>query len=105
AVQMAREMARRARCQSNLRQIGLAIATHESAQGRLPSGRDARSGWNHSWCTAILPGLEQTALHQAYDCRRAWNDPANRQVAESNVALFNCPSATFRFAGKTDYGG
>jgi prepilin-type N-terminal cleavage/methylation domain-containing protein/prepilin-type processing-associated H-X9-DG protein len=105
AVQMAREAARRSRCQNNLRQMGFALAGYESANGRLPAGRDAMNRWHHSWATAILPQLEQAALFHQYDYRRAWNDPANEGVTSANLAVFRCPSAIGKWDGKTDYGG
>ncbi len=105
AVQFAREAARRMHCQSNLRQMGVAMAGFESAMGHLPPGRDARHSWDHSWCTAILPQLEQSALHGQYDYARGWDDPANAPVASAELAVFRCPSAVDRWAGKTDYGG
>jgi len=105
AVQMAREAARRMRCRNNLHQIGVALLSFESLHGRLPAGRDAERNWQHSWCTAILPQLEQTALHERYDFQRAWKDPANQAAAAANVAVFRCPSAIGQWDGKTDYGG
>jgi len=36
AVQAARESARRSQCQNNLRQLGIAMMTHESAKKGLP---------------------------------------------------------------------
>ncbi len=39
AVQQVRESVRRTACQNNLRQVGLAIANHESARQLLPPGR------------------------------------------------------------------
>ena len=73
AVQMARESARNTQCQSQLRQVGLAVLQHESTFQHLPSG-----GWGFSWVGdvqygfgkkqpggwifQILPHLEQTNL-------------------------------------------
>jgi prepilin-type N-terminal cleavage/methylation domain-containing protein/prepilin-type processing-associated H-X9-DG protein len=105
AVQHAREAARRARCQNNLRQIGLGIASHESAIRCLPAGRDAAGGRQHSWCTAVLPYLEQPALHTRYDYSQAWDNPTNLPVAETDLTVFRCPSAIGKWPGKTDYGG
>jgi prepilin-type N-terminal cleavage/methylation domain-containing protein len=38
AVQAARESARRANCQSNLRQFGVGLQNHADIHGELPSG-------------------------------------------------------------------
>jgi prepilin-type N-terminal cleavage/methylation domain-containing protein len=105
AVQQAREVARRTRCQNNLREMCNALLGYEWVHGCLPAGRDAQNRWQHSWATAILPQLDQRDLLQQYDYFRAWNDPVSESVAQVNIAVFRCPSATGRWDGKTDYGG
>ena len=56
AVQSARESARRAQCQNNLRQIGLAITNFTDVHGEvLPMGRDETTQIALSWAFRILP--------------------------------------------------
>jgi type II secretory pathway pseudopilin PulG len=110
AVQHARESARRASCLNNLRQAALAVQAFHESQGRLPSlyhgsysYKDAvlsqpRSYWEewhfHSWQTAILPQLEQSALYARIDLTRAASDPSNQENANVEMSLFVCPSAS-----------
>lgn len=105
AVQQARESARSSQCKNNLHQMGLGLSGYEASYGRLPPGRDAKAGWNHSWVTAILPYIEYSALFDCYDWNAAWDAPQNSQVSFSGLALFRCPSAIDDWPGKTDYGG
>ena len=65
AVQAAREAARRAQCQSTIKNIALAVLNHESARKTLPVGLVGQAkeveGW--SWSTLTLPYLEQQAIY------------------------------------------
>ena len=68
AVQAARESARRTQCSNNLRQIGLALHTYESAAKALPpGGLYASSGYGHSWWVRILPNAEQNNIYNQFD--------------------------------------
>jgi prepilin-type N-terminal cleavage/methylation domain-containing protein/prepilin-type processing-associated H-X9-DG protein len=105
AVQKARESARKTECKNNLRQMGVALLAHESQYGGLPPGRNADKGRNHSWATAVLPFLDQSALAENYHWDQAWNAALNRNVTDSDLVVFRCPSALENWAGKSDYGG
>ena len=103
-----REASRRAVCQSNLRQIGLAVLQYERSHHALPPGRDAAEGRDHSWATRILPQIEQTRVYERYDFSQRWDDNTasmNRQLAEMPLKLFLCPTTVHKLPGATDYGG
>jgi len=68
AVQSARESARRSTCQNNLRQIGLALANHESAKRSMPPMCDFFAAGNTSFphissFVYLLPFLEEQDLY------------------------------------------
>ena len=83
AVQQAREAARRTQCVNNLRQLGLALHTHESAIGRFPrnenlihrrdAARDARDFASH--LVNLAPYIEEAGLHDAIDFCDPQTDP------------------------------
>lgn len=76
AVQAARESARRSSCTNNMKQIGLGVATFESANRKLPyAGQCDSTGGNtttymiHSTATMILPHIEQASVYNQFDLR------------------------------------
>jgi prepilin-type N-terminal cleavage/methylation domain-containing protein/prepilin-type processing-associated H-X9-DG protein len=95
AVQKVREAAARMKCQSNLRQIGLALHSFHDIYGYLPPGL-ATEGNNqdcyHTGFTYLLPYLEQDNLFRLYQMNVQWYDPANYTAVEQQVPIFFCPS-------------
>lgn len=65
AVQAVRAAAINARCQNNLKQVGLALQSYHAAANVLPPGIRTRKGADYpylSWLARLLPYLEQEAL-------------------------------------------
>ena len=102
AVQKVRETSNRARCQNNLRQMGLALHNYEGTATSLPPGLVANTVSNsfdddtqNALATGfeyLLPYLEQDGLYQIWDPRQAWFAGANFAQAQGSVRLFFCPS-------------
>lgn len=94
AVQSAREAARRAPCMNNMKQIEFAIVQYEEVYKAFPAAAGPREpgGPPVSWRVEILPYLERSDLHQAYDATEAWDGPNNRWLAQTDMVLYHCPS-------------
>jgi len=114
AVQKVREAASRAKCQNNMKQIGLAVMNYESAVQSLPPGSVNTSTTNvlpgmqeflrptgigyarHGFQSVMLPYIEQAnVLAQAsggYNFRLNWFDPANIAAARTRIPTYECPS-------------
>jgi prepilin-type N-terminal cleavage/methylation domain-containing protein len=96
AVQKVREAASRMKCQSNLRQLGLALHQHHDTRSSFPPGfvcsdTDLQNG-EHSGFTLLLPYIEQNAAHRLFSLKSPWSDPANESAVAVVVPLYYCPS-------------
>jgi len=97
AVQSARESANRAKCQNNLKQLGLGLHSAHDALGGFPPAKittTPTSGWTY----AILPYIEQGALYNKIDKTVNWdnatvNDATPNGVNQTDIPLYLCPSA------------
>jgi type II secretory pathway pseudopilin PulG len=89
AVQKVREAAARAKCQNNLKQIGLALHSYHSAHQKFPPALDA-VGYNVH--TIILPHLEQDPLYKLFNLTLSPNNAANAVPKATPIAVYLCPS-------------
>jgi prepilin-type N-terminal cleavage/methylation domain-containing protein len=105
AIQSARESARRSQCGSNLRQMGIAIASYESARRTFPLGNEAHNGRHHAWSSFVLPYLEESVTASRINYALPWNHPTNVELADTMISIYLCPSRIQSYAGKQDYGG
>jgi prepilin-type N-terminal cleavage/methylation domain-containing protein/prepilin-type processing-associated H-X9-DG protein len=92
AVQKVREAAARSKCQNNLKQIGLALHSFESATQKFPMGQRGNSVAFANWRVEVFPHLEQAALYAQLPSN---NDVYNPVVLRNLVLpVYKCPSAT-----------
>lgn len=97
AVQAAREAARRAQCQNQLKQLGLALHSYHSTFRAFPAGGygdHSRQYVQTSAFTAILQFAEQRPAAGAYDFDIDWEDASNHRVASAKISFLVCPSAS-----------
>ena len=104
AVQSARESANRAKCSSNMKQIGTAIQTYADAfSGVLPNSHRPNNGTARiAWISRVLPFIEQKALHDKIDFSKNWSDTTsgtapylipNAVLVGTKIESLLCPSA------------
>ena len=112
AIQAAREAARRAQCQSQIKNVALAVLNYESSKGQLPNGMNVDttnpnwtttihtpSVYRRNWIIDILPYLEEQALYDSFDFTKAINDNTAPLTSNKNynargqiIPVLLCPS-------------
>ena len=102
AVNAARESARSSMCSNNLRQLGLALASHESAKGALPPGGIVAPDWDAppgnpnlyltGWGVEILPYVEHDWLYKEYDNTVINFHGNNWDVRTTQLSVQTCPT-------------
>ena len=104
AVQKVREAAARAKCQSHLKQLALALHGSHDSSGHLPAGLSITADNGKypylGWTARVLPWVEQPALwaqiEQAFATDPAplvFNGyPPHQAISAIPVAIFTCPS-------------
>jgi prepilin-type N-terminal cleavage/methylation domain-containing protein len=112
AIQAAREAARRAKCQSNMKNIALALQNFHSAKKRFPIGfvsqPDSVEAW--AWSTFTLPYLEEQSIYDRMNPSETYIEPVlgtrtgkrnladmfasgkDREVLQAPLSIFRCPS-------------
>jgi prepilin-type N-terminal cleavage/methylation domain-containing protein len=102
AINAAREAARRAACASNMRQIGLATLSFESARRAFPPAH-IELPRRHSGFAFILPYMEEQAIYDIYDFDQHWSAAVNRPATRTTIPTFVCPSVGETREWFTDY--
>ena len=110
AVQKVREAANRMSCSNNMKQLGLGLQNYQAQRGFFPACSINTNTTNkvtlanaqkmgvsatnvfHGWGVMILPFVEQEALYRNYNFGVTWSDAANKQVRETSVKTFVCPT-------------
>jgi prepilin-type processing-associated H-X9-DG protein len=90
-------------CSNNLKQLGLAVHSYESAFRRFPPGfmavdheGNVAGGW--AWGVFIMPFIEQSPLKDKlsatkYTLSQVVSDPELLEMLQEKLSVFTCPSS------------
>jgi hypothetical protein len=105
AVQVSRDTARRVAGMNNLRQIGLAMLNHETANNALPAAAicDKEGKPLLSWRVALLPYLAEKELFEQFHLDESWDSEHNKKLLEKMPRIFASPGDAAAKPGMTRY--
>lgn len=117
AVQKVRAAAARMKCQSNMKQVALALHMYyDSNNSKLPipfTTATAAGGYTYyaqNWQIDVFPYIEQSILSTRWNNTIANNEGTNLAIMGTPIPILKCPSApgsgveTFNQANNTFYG-
>jgi hypothetical protein len=92
AVRMPTGASWRAHCQSNLKQLALALHNYHDTYGSFPPPyiADETGKPLHSWRVLILPFCEQQKLYDSYRFDEPWDGPNNKKLLDTPPDFFQC---------------
>ena len=111
AVQAAREAARRMKCASNLKQIGIAFHAYHEALDTFPPGKisDIQSdgytdkGNLFGWGALILPFCEAARVQDLCDFDKKAYEEENLKAGQTILPIYICPTDSDREVREVEY--
>ena len=91
AISFSRERARRAACESNLHQLGIAMTHFVDVRKKLPD--PVEEGTIGGWAIAILPYMEDTVLADGLSGNPPLDSATTLPLTSKRPIIMRCPSA------------
>lgn len=102
AVPHAREAARRAQCQNNVKQLATALHNYRVKHETFPLA--VTGSPVVSWRVQLLPFYDRQTLYEQYDLDAAWSSEQNEPLSRIVVSSLRCPSRRLPVGGVDEQG-